>query len=257
MNMRRIMLTIFAIALCVQSASAQYREANVVDLPVAADVLATVRESLPGVPVRMTAELQAKDRRGDIEQTWNADIELDLAPPSARAAYTLLDRFGHTLARLVVRRSPGNDVKYTYFEGEPLEESEVPPLHESIEGMDFSWGDLALGFLWWEEGKTVGQERRKSRLCHVVDLPAPEGVDAFALVRLWIDAEVGMLLQAETYDAEGERLKKLEVKSLKKIDGHWTLQDLEVQSYPSRHKTILRVRDVDVQTNNFDSAAGM
>jgi len=37
----------------------------------------------------------------------------------------------------------------------------------------------------------------------------------------------------------------MEIKSFKKIEGLWTIQDIDVESFPSRHKTLLRVRDVE------------
>ena len=65
-----------------------------------------------------------------------------------------------------------------------------------------------------------------------------------AVVRLWIEAKVHVLLQAEAYDARQQRLRALRIKSFKKIKDLWMIEDLEVQTYPSRHRTLLRVQAV-------------
>ncbi|MCX6998426.1 MAG: outer membrane lipoprotein-sorting protein [Kiritimatiellaeota bacterium] len=65
-----------------------------------------------------------------------------------------------------------------------------------------------------------------------------------AAIRLWIEAQVRVLLQAETCDVRGQRLRALRVKSFKKIQDLWMIQDLEVETYPARHRTLLRVQEV-------------
>jgi hypothetical protein len=81
-----------------------------------------------------------------------------------------------------------------------------------------------------------------------VDLRAPVGeAGEYAGVRLWIDPQIRILLQAAAYDVRGGLLKMLEVKSFKKIRGVWIIQNLDVQSYPLRHRTTLRVKEAAVE----------
>jgi hypothetical protein len=82
---------------------------------------------------------------------------------------------------------------------------------------------------------------KKSRLCYIIEIAAPPGSGRYARARLLIDAGVYALLEAEAFDAQGQRLKRLEVKSLKKVDGVWTLQDLEIRDDASGRRTTLRV----------------
>ena len=62
------------------------------------------------------------------------------------------------------------------------------------------------------------------------------------------------MLQAAAYYAQGQLVKMLEVKSFKKIRGVWIIQDLDVQSFPVRHKTTLRVKEAVVEESG--KAAG-
>ena len=71
-----------------------------------------------------------------------------------------------------------------------------------------------------------------------------------ARVRLLVDSAVFALLEAETFDVEGRRLKRLEVKSLKKVGDTWTLQDLEVRDFTTRRRTTLRVLESVLETES-------
>ena len=64
-------------------------------------------------------------------------------------------------------------------------------------------------------------------------------------MRLWIDDEAKALLRAEFRDADGERIKRMDVLSFKKVDEMFTLQDIEVKRYPERTSTVLRVDHVE------------
>ena len=118
-------------------------------------------------------------------------------------------------------------------------------LDSPLAGLDINWLDLSLSYLWWPNGRTIGTEHVKGRLCYVLDLPVPRDVSALcSTVRIWIEAKVHVLLQAEDLDAKQQRLRLLRIKSFKKIKDLWLIEDLEVQAYPSRHRTLLRVQEV-------------
>ncbi|OQW95301.1 MAG: hypothetical protein BWK77_07735 [Verrucomicrobia bacterium A1] len=211
--------------------------------PDARELLSAVLAGLPDVPVRITAQIQSKSRSGTLEKTLTAEMDLDWRgrPPTAR--YIIRDAFGGNAAGLNITWKADGRRTLRYFTGPSLVSAALPDLDTPIEGTDISWLDLSLSFLWWSGGQTVGAEKIKGRFCHIVDLPAPESDSAScAGVRLWIDPEIHILLQAATYDREGQLLKLLEVKSFRKIGDVWVIQNIDVQSFPMRHKTSLRVR---------------
>lgn len=214
-------------------------------LPSADSILAGVMGALPDIPLLVNADLQSRTKDGKLERRMNVEMLLDwqMDPPGAR--YTLRDSFGATLNHLALSWPAGNPAEFRFFTGNPLQAAALPNLAEPIDGTDIAWMDLSLAFLRWPGGITRGEEEVKGRMCYVIDLPAP--TDAFAGcsgVRVWIDPRINILLRAEAYGMDDQRQRRLEVKSFRKINDRWFIKDIEIQSYPTRHKTILRVRDV-------------
>lgn len=215
------------------------------DAPAAQELLTQVIGALPDIPLLITGDLQAKDRQGTLEERLNVEMLLDWqdSPPTAR--YTLRDAFGATRSHLAIVWPPGGKAEYRYLEGQPLHAAPLPDLVAPIGGTDISWMDLSLSFLWWPGGVTRGAGEVRGRTCWVMDLPAPdEAFSGCSGVRLWVDPKIGIMLRAEAYGHQDQLMRRMEVKSFKKINDRWVIKDIELTSFPSRHKTYLRVRDV-------------
>ena len=224
--------------------------------PPAEQLLDTVTASLPAVPVLVKAQIQSRTAGGEVERSFGADMRLDWhgRPPSAK--YTINDAFGDTLEGLNIIWPEAGQREFRYFKGDPPVAAKLDNLYGAIQGTDIGWTDLSLSYLWWRGGKTVGAEKIKGRYCYIVDLRAPAGeAGEYAGVRLWIDPQIKILLQAAAYDAQGQLVKMLEVKSFKKIRGVWIIQNLDVQSFPVRHRTTLRVKEASVEGGKEASAA--
>ena len=239
----------------------QARAADDSKLPPAQELLDSCIGALPDIPLVITGELQAKNQDGDIEFKLNVEMLLDwqAKPPTAR--YTLRDSFGHTLEHLSVTWQPSQAPEYRYFQGDPLVAAPVPVLSAPVRNTDISWMDLSLSFLWWPGGRTVGAEEIRSRTCYVIEIPAPSGAfGGCSKVRLWIDPQIHIMLRADVYDTAGTLMRRMDVKGFKKINGRWVIQHIEIESYPSRHETVLRVRDVQDHTRKSymhdDAGAG-
>jgi len=216
------------------------------NLPPAQELLDRVAATLPAVPLRVQGQLQSKTRSGDVEKILNTEMFLDWHAEPSMARYTLRDAFGASLESLTVLWHPGNEAEYLYFSGDPLKGRPLPNLYERIQESDISWIDLSLSYLWWPYGRTIGVEEVKGRECYIVDIPSPTpDTNTYAGVRIWIDPQVSMLLQAVAYNLQNQELKKLEVKSFKKINKVWMIRDVEVQNLLTGHKTMLRVRQVE------------
>jgi hypothetical protein len=215
--------------------------------PDASELIRGVVAALPDVPVLIQAQLQSKDRRGVIEGVLNAEMRLDWYGQPPTAEYLIRDAFGAEREGLRLTWAEAGPPAFHYTRGTPPVAEKLPDLYRPIEGTDISWVDLSLSFLWWPGGRTVGLEKIKGRLCYIVELPAPPGeAGGYAGVRLWIEPRIHMLLQAAGYDAGGEVLRLVEVKSFKKVRDLWLIQNLDVQTFPGRHRTSLRVRQVAI-----------
>lgn len=214
-------------------------------LPDADELMRGVVASLPAVPLTVKAQILSKKPGGGVERTLNVEMRLDWHGRIPSAKYTVRDAFGDNLSGLNIRWPEPGKQEFRYFKGDSLVGTPLNNLYDRVEGTDISWADLSLAFLWWEGGRTVGAERIKGRFCYIVDLPAPPGGGAgYAGVRLWIDPQIHILLQAAAYDG-GQLVKLLEVKSFRKVRNVWVVQNLDVQSLPGRHKTTLRVREAE------------
>jgi len=214
--------------------------------PTAVDILAEVRATFPRTPVQVTAELVAKNKRGHIEQTCGLDFFLDLSAPTSFARYILSDAFGEELQRLTITRPLAQEPQFDYIQRPSTNSIPLPNPQEPIDGLDFSWADLCFDFLWWSNAVIAGTEKKMNRPCYVLKVFPPEKANQhYAFTRLWIDKKTHGLLQADAYGKDNQLLKRMKVKNLKKVNDMWTLGDVEIHSYPSRHKTRLRVRNIE------------
>lgn len=220
--------------------------------PPARSLLDRVILALPDIPLRITGDLTARTRNGQPDMKKGVEMLLDWQADSPTARYTLRDAFGDTESHLAITWDSPRHPEYRYFAGQPLQAAPLPDLVSSIPGMDISWMDLSLSFLWWPEAVTKGREEVKGRLCWVVDLAAPDAFAGCSGVRLWIDPKISIMLKAESYDSSDKPIRRLEVKSFKKINERWVIKDIELTSLPEKTKTVLRVRNVEDRTRkNF------
>jgi hypothetical protein len=221
---------------------------NAPTYPPATELLDTVTASLPAAPVLVKAQIQSRNASGKVERSFGADMRLDWRgrPPSAK--YIIRDAFGDSLEGLNITWPEAGPREFRYFKGDPPVATAVENLYGAIQGTDIGWMDLSLSYLWWRGGKTVGAEKIKGRYCYIVDLRAPaDEAGEYAGVRLWIDPQIRILLQAAAYDGQGRLMRMLEVKSFKKIRGVWIIQNIDIQSFPAGHRTTLRVKEATVE----------
>lgn len=231
-----------AIAAAAVPAAAQVSNTEWPDapLPSAPEVLRQVRATFPAVPWRIAAELICRDGSDEIRRTYGVDMRLDMRAAPPRATITLRDAFGAEIATARVRR-PAEAPAAMELSAPGAPPRPIEPDEPAAE-TGVAWGDLALDFLWWPGGRVAGLEMKKSRECVVVDLPGPAGA-RYAAVRAWIDAREHILLQADAFDAARRLVRRLAVKSLKKMDGHWTIEDFDIESPTAGERVTLRVRE--------------
>lgn len=209
-------------------------------------LLSGVVAVLPDVPLVVRGDVQKRNARGRIESTYRVDMVLDWKADVPTARYTIRDAFGQTLQHLAITWQVSGEPEYQYFEGFPLRAAPLPPLNDTIQNTDITWLDLSLSFLWWPGGERRGRESVRGRECEIIDVPAPANhVMNFDGVRLWVETRLGIVMRAEGFDVEGKLKRRMEVRSFKKIRDRWVIKDIDFQSFPSRSRTTLLVRDVE------------
>lgn len=217
------------------------------EAPNADALLERVILSLPRDPLQLSGELIVRKRRGVVVRRLQFEMALNWGAEPSEARYNLRDALGKDLEQLIVKRPSGRAPEFVYSRGSPLTHAPLADPYGSLQQSDVSWMDLALSFLWWRGGKISGTEKVLTRECYMVDVPAPAGSSAapgaYASVRLWIDREMNMLLQAEGRDARNEPIRKLWVRSFKRFDDRWMIKDMEIQQTVGDHRTKLRIED--------------
>lgn len=183
-------------------------------------------------------------RRGMVENEFRFAVELDLGANPPRAVYSFHSMHGVPLEQMEFIHAVAANPQLVYRKGAGLEAAEVPPVDDFVRNSDLTWRDISLAFLWWRNGSFSGHERLRGRSCTVIELLPPESTDGRKeLVRLWVDDESLMLLQAETV-VDGKTVRRLWVRSVKQIADRWMLKDMEVESYPGRRRTRMTVEEV-------------
>jgi hypothetical protein len=199
---------------------------------------------LPSDRVEVSGYLTVRKLRGVMVKELGYEMIAEWGATPSKVSYVIKDVFGGILERMEMTRDSPGVAKFEYKSGDSETNSPIPDMSAGIQGSDMSWTDLTLSFLWWTNGVVSGREDIRGRSCFVMDVQAPEGEKGqYSKVRLWIDDKLFMLMQAEGYDAKKGKIRTLWVKSFKKVDERWMLKDMEIQSYPSVHRTKLSVDD--------------
>jgi len=243
----RMILAVVASVCLARAACAEEPSA----LPAADALLRDVRDRLPREELRIAGDLEVRGRKGVVIGRMNVEALIALGGDQPRARYTVRDALGGEIEELTVSRpAQGGAPQLAYRRGDPPAPAAAPGIHEAIGNSDLTWADLALAFLDWEGGRTVGRETYKGQECFLVDLPPPAEAASdgpgrpYARMRLWIHEALRMVAKLEAYDAEERLVRRMEIKALRRVNGRWMIKDMEVEGFPAVHKTRFRVRDV-------------
>lgn len=210
-------------------------------------LLRQVRDAFPRDEIRVSARLMTMDARGTVERIYEAELDYLWREGGYRSVVRLYDRFGTELVRRIEEREMTGEVDVSQYSGPEQTPVEPSELYEQVLTTDFTWSDISLSFLWWRNAKVIGATSLKGRDCRVLEVAAPEDAgEGIAIVRLWVDEAVHALLRAEYLDERGQLIRRFDVKSFAKRNDLFTIQDIDVRSYPSRRRTALRVRDIDL-----------
>jgi len=122
-------------------------------------------------------------------------------------------------------------------------------------GTDLTYEDINLGSKISETDynhKVVGTEAVDGHKCYVMEnIPKTDKLKKelkYGKTKSWIDAEIWMVRKAEFWDVQGNLLKTLYLKDIKKIDGIWKASTLHVKNHKTNHETYLRFSNIDYKT---------
>ena len=200
--------------------------------PLPADsILAYVRTKLPNDPLRLTGTLKVRTKKGFTKSSLPVEMELDWGSATPSANYHIGDE---TLE--ITWKSELPSYSFSNDRNTPTSD---------ILGTGLTWADLSFSVLWWPNSTLIDEEKKINRECYVVDVPVP-GSDQ--TMRLWIEKKMGMLLEAQTLDARKKELRRMKIKSIKKMDGMWVAKDLEIRNKATGNKTTLQITNLQWET---------
>jgi YD repeat-containing protein len=98
-------------------------------------------------------------------------------------------------------------------------------------GSDFSLGDLGLEFFHWPDQRLIKKEMKRSRSCKVLESINPNPASGlYSHVDSWIDNESDGIVMAQAYDQQGKLLKRFIPQKVKKVEGQWQLEQMEIDN---------------------------
>ncbi|MCK4564181.1 MAG: outer membrane lipoprotein-sorting protein, partial [Verrucomicrobia bacterium] len=190
-------------------------------------ILAFVRSKLPNDPLTLTGTLKVRTKKGFTKISLPVQMELNWGASTPSASYHI----GNESLKITWQ----NDLPdYTFSNNRDTPTS-------NILGTGLTWADLSFSVLWWPNSKLIDEEKKINRECYVVDVPVPASENT---MRLWIEKKMGMLLEAQTLDAEKKEIRRMKIKSIKKMDGMWVAKDLEIRDKATGNKTTLQITDL-------------
>jgi Outer membrane lipoprotein-sorting protein len=182
--------------------------------PSAKDILTSVRM----VESRQQIDLQGQLRQNDVVVPFRLVQNGPLIRYSFTSPNELLQlRLGENSSRLDV------------VTGSETEKFPTSKLNQRIRGTSVTYEDLAFKFLYWPDGRVLGEENVRTRKCWKLQLRAASRESQYSTVLLWVDKASGALMRMEGYDRNGQLVKRFEVVSAQKIEGRWFLKQMRIE----------------------------
>ncbi len=103
---------------------------------------------------------------------------------------------------------------------------------------DFWIADLGLEFFHWPQQKVLKHESKRTRACTVLESTNPNPVlGSYSRVVTWIDNESHAIIYAEAYDVNNKLLKEFNPKKVKKVNGQWELEEMDIRNVQTGSRT--------------------
>jgi hypothetical protein len=214
------------------------------------ELAAKLRRLAPPENAQMTGVMNVRRRGQSLEQVPLL-TKVNVTPSGWEAVYQTGQTEKRPAERLVIRHAPDQPNEYLYGRGPQLEKPQ-PVSKEMLAmpfgGSDFWLMDLGLEFLHWPVQHLIKLEKpdmRKGRPCDRLESQNPNAPPgAYARVISYIDKDSGGLIVAEAFDHQNKSIKEFSVRSVKKVQGQWQLDEMEMIDNRANSRTRI---DFDVE----------
>ena len=205
-------------------------------------LLAECVERLPSEPYEFTGDIVMRKAYGTELKRLKFKSVISWTPGASSAEYEIYSTTNALLETLRAERR-GGVLTLTRTTGAKREEAQPPALNESVQGTDVTWLDIMMDFVWWKSPALDGTERVKGRDCAIVKVLPSAPLPGCAAMRLWLDIEQRVVMQATQVDTKGKETRRMWVRSVQKIDGQWLIKDIEVETPGTGHRTKIHIED--------------
>jgi hypothetical protein len=198
----------------------------------------------PATNVTQTGVLKIRDAK---KQTTVIPVKCEVRVTATNWSSLYEATFTNRIETLAVIHAAGQPNQYFYgshfsndvplVQGHELTGAEAAV---SFAGSDFWLADLGLEFFHWPAQKILRHEFRRTLGCNVLESANPNpSTNGYSRVLTWIDSESGGIVQAEAYDAKGKRFKEFFPKDMKKVNGQWQVEEMEIDNDRTDSRTRL------------------
>jgi hypothetical protein len=197
-------------------------------------LIAQMLAARPEESATNTGRLKIRDREGN-QSELAVRFELSTAGNKVVSLYEAAGAESRSLvARLTVVHSDNQPNQYELLQGTGSgtrarslsgKEAMIP-----FAGSDFWLADLGLEFLHWPQQRILYKDMRHSQSCDVLESRNPDpAANGYARVVSWVDIDAPHgVVHADAYDAADKRVKQFDPKSVKKIQGEYKLEAMEM-----------------------------
>ncbi len=204
-------------------------------LPDGPQLARTIRELIPEKNVEILATMEVIERERKRLKT-EIVIRVEKTGRTQWSTTCEAKRVGTTAEQWRVHHELGQVNQYEH-NGHPAKR---PEIHSGLAGSSFAIADLGMEFLHWPSQTVLKTQRRKSRLCHVLESRNPKPAKGeYHRVVSWVDKKTGGILLADIYTAETKPVKQFSVKGLTKKDGRWQVDEMEMRDTKTRFRSRL------------------
>ena len=165
------------------------------------------------------------------ETSWQTVYE---ASASARTA----------AQKLIIIHTPGKPNEYLFAGGVKPGDAAGKPVRLTNDqaavpfaGSDFWLMDLGLEFFHWPTQRLIKTEMRAGQVTKVLESVNPHAGGGYARVVTWLEKESGAPILAEAYGPDNKVLKQFSIKHVKKVAGHYQLQEMQIRNLRTDSRT--------------------
>ena len=115
-------------------------------------------------------------------------------------------------------------------------------------GSDFTYDDLGDRKLDADVHKLLKEETIDGHACYVVESVSKDEDYMYSKTRTWIRKDNFVGMKKEFYNEDGELLKVLTIKNVKKVSGYWIISSSEMKNIQKNHKTTIQLSDININT---------